>query len=263
MEIMWERWYPAIATRRSWRHYDGTPLSGEHLTALQKVCDGFRPFPAARAVLVTESPESVFKGALGTYGQVKGAPAFVAFLGQMQHPNVQEMLGYTGEGVVLESTALGLGTCWVGGFFRPEVAGPLAKAGPGERVLAVTPVGYFIKQADFEEKLMAGFGRHSNRQPLEKLVTALPSSRWQAWQMAAVEAARRAPSAVNRQPWRFAVESQAITVSSGGGGIEAGISRRLDCGIAMLNLEVAARQAGIAGQWEFLPDPQVARFRAG
>jgi nitroreductase len=261
MEIMWERWYPGIAARRSWRHFDGRPLLADQLAALEGVCREFRPSPAARAVLVTESPEPVFKGILGAYGKVKGAPAFVAFIGQMQHPNVQEMVGYTGQAVVLEATALGVGTCWVGGFFRPEAAGVLARTGPGERVLAVTPVGFPAVKAGFEEKLMAGFGRHSRRQPVEKLVTALPPGRWQAWQLAAVEAARLAPSAVNRQPWRFAVENRAITISTAGGGVETVVSRRLDCGIAMLNLEVGARKAGAAGHWEFLTDPQVARFR--
>ncbi|HHY93759.1 MAG TPA: nitroreductase, partial [Firmicutes bacterium] len=38
-------------------------------------------------------------------------------------------MGYTGEAVVLEATALGLATCWVGGFFRPEVAARLLGVG--------------------------------------------------------------------------------------------------------------------------------------
>jgi nitroreductase len=260
MDILWERWYPVIATRRSWRRYDGQLLSVEHLSALREACDRFRPWPAARAVLVTEPPEDVFKGILGSYGQVKGAPAFIAFVGQMQHPNVQEMLGYTGQAIVLEAAALGVDTCWVGGFFRTEVAARLAGAGPGERVLAVTPAGYAVKQANLEEKLMAGFGRHSRREPLGKLVSALPPDRWQAWQLAAIEAARLAPSAVNRQPWRFAVENRAITISVASGGMDVTVSRRLDCGIAMLNLEVAARRSGVSGHWEFLPAPQLARF---
>jgi hypothetical protein len=37
----------------------------------------------------------------------------------------------------------------------------------------------------------------------------------------------------------------------------------LDCGIAMLHIEVAALNAGMKGKWEFLKSPQVARFRVG
>jgi nitroreductase len=43
-----------------------------------------------------------------------------------------------GEQMVLYATWLGFDTCWVGGFFRPEVAGEIAGLQPGERVLAVS-----------------------------------------------------------------------------------------------------------------------------
>ena len=36
--------------------------------------------------------------------------------------------------------------------------------------------------------------------------------------------------------------------------------KRLDCGIAMLHIEVAALNCGVKGKWELLASPQVARF---
>ena len=42
--------------------------------------------------------------------------------------------------------------------------------------------------------------------------------------------------------------------------LEYGISKRLDCGIAMLHIEVAALDCGVQGRWEFLEAPKVARF---
>ena len=65
--------------------------------------------------------DKVFRGMIGSYGRINGAPAFIAFIGDMQSQYVQEEVGYTGEGIILEATALGLGTCWVGGFFKPDV----------------------------------------------------------------------------------------------------------------------------------------------
>ncbi len=44
-------------------------------------------------------------------------------------------------------------------------------------------------------------------------------------------------------------------------GSEGNISRRLDCGIAMLHFEVGARLMGAPGRWEVLEAPQVARYR--
>lgn len=39
-----------------------------------------------------------------------------------------------------------------------------------------------------------------------------------------------------------------------------GISKRFDCGIAMLHIETAARVFEVAGKWEFPDPPEVARF---
>lgn len=38
------------------------------------------------------------------------------------------------------------------------------------------------------------------------------------------------------------------------------LSKRLDCGITMLHVEVAARSHGVRGTWESLKTPGVARF---
>jgi nitroreductase len=261
MDIPFSRWYQVIARRRSRRHFDGSrPVAPETLAVLNKVCNEFAPFPSARACLVTESAEAVFKGIIGSYGKIRGASAFVAFVGNMNDPFVQEKVGYTGEGIILEATALGLDTCWVGGFFRPEVAGSLVQVSDSERILAVTPVGYARGFESWEEKLMARFGRSHRRLPLSRLARGLPGERWPDWAEISLEAARLAPSAVNRQPWGFDVQENSITVFVRTGGPEFNVSKRLDCGIAMLHLEVAAGDRGRRGQWEFLRSPQVGRL---
>lgn len=61
-------------------------------------------------------------------------------------------------------------------------------------------------------------------------------------------------------PWRFEVVQQSITVSVDSNKGNYGISKRLDCGIAMLHIEVSAIISGVAGKWDFLDPLQVARF---
>lgn len=262
MDIPFSRWHPVIARRRSRRHFDPyRTIAPETLAALDKVCNEFTPFPHARARLVAESAETVFKGIIGSYGKIRGASAFIAFIGSVNDPFVQEEVGYTGEGIILEATALGLDTCWVGGFFRPEIAGSLMKMSNNERVLAVTPVGYARESESWEEKSMTRFGRSHNRLPLSKLVRGLPREKWPDWVNISLEAARLAPSAANRQPWGFDVQENSITVFVRTGGPGFNVSKRLDCGIAMLHLEVAAADRGRRGQWEFLPSPQVGKFK--
>ena len=76
-----------------------------------------------------------------------------------------------------------------------------------------------------------------------------------------LEAARLAPSAVNRQPWRFTVGPDGIVVSAAGFELLPMAARRLDCGISMLHLDVAARVNGIRGEWMFLANPpEVAKY---
>jgi hypothetical protein len=155
MDIPFPRWYSAVQRRRSRRHFNpNRSIEPDILAKLDTFCKQFRPFPHARSCLVTKSVDNVFKGVFGSYGKIKGVSAFIAFIGDMNSPFVQEEVGYTGEGIILEATALGLNTCWVGGFFRPESVASLVEIGSQERILAVTPVGYARKFESLEEKLM-------------------------------------------------------------------------------------------------------------
>jgi len=261
MDIPFLRWYPAIAKRRSRRHYDADRLiESDKLSALNTVCKQFIPFPNARSHLVTESVKDVFKGVVGSYGKIKGTPAFIAFIGNMDSASVQEEVGYTAEGIILEATSLGLNTCWVGGFFRPESVASLVEIKSNERVLAVTPVGYAKRFESLEEKLMTGFGRTHRRLPISKLISGTGHNELPEWVRTSIEAARYAPSAINRQPWCFDVEEDSITVYIRTSGPEFSISKRLDCGIAMLHIEVAAMNCGVKGEWQLLNAPHVAKF---
>ena len=210
-------------------------------------------------MLITQSPDSVFRGAIGPYGKIRGAPAFIAFIGNMNNPDVQEQVGYMGEGIILEAETMNLGTCWVA-LYKSKIVNSLIELEKTERVLAITAIGYAKQQESIEEKLLTGFGWTHRRKPISELVTGLDESDYPQWMLSALKAARLAPSAANRQPWRFRVDSQSITISVTNLRQEYGVSGRLDCGIAMLHIEVAALNSGIDGSWEFLEPPDVAKY---
>ncbi|MDM7999658.1 MAG: nitroreductase family protein [Dehalococcoidia bacterium] len=262
MDIPFSAWHDAIPRRRSIRDYAARAVETADLEAMRRVCAEFRPFASARSVLVADPTEDIFRGIPGGYGKVSGAPALVAFVGDMRSPDVQEAVGYTGEGIILEATALGLATCWVGGFFSPRRAAAIASVAPNERVLAVTPLGYPKEGSSLKERAMSRFGRNWQRRPLSELVSGLGETQWPGWVRAALEAARLAPSAMNRQPWRFRVDRDTITISADSIlNPTMVVSKRLDCGIAMLHIEIGALTSGVRGRWELLKSPQVARFR--
>ena len=79
MEIPFSRWHAAIAVRRSRRRYNRIPLEPAQLAQLQTVCREFRPYPQARAELITKSPDEVLRGIVASYGKIKGAQALDRF----------------------------------------------------------------------------------------------------------------------------------------------------------------------------------------
>lgn len=258
MEIPVESWYEAIFNRRSHRKFKPETIPRDKLDRLFFVCLHFRPFPEARSVLVIDPGRQVYRGFIGSYGKIENAPGYIAFIGNMSSSRVQEAVGYTGEGIILEATALGLGTCWVGGFFRPEAVKNQIPINENERVLAITPVGIPLDSFSFKEKLMTGFGFMHRRKSLDDMVIGMPKKEWM---KKALEAARLAPSAVNRQPWRFILGDNTIAVRPDKVRKTDKISRRLDCGIAMLHLELGARHLGFDGNWTY-PPHSVACFQA-
>lgn len=261
MDIPFSRWYPAIEKRRSRRQFDaGHPIEAEKLSALKTVCDQFMPFPGARSVLITNPVDDVFKGIIGSYGKVKDAPGYIAFIGNMDDPFVQEAVGYTGEGVILEATAMGLNTCWVGGFFNRDDVATRIDIKSSEKILAITPLGYARKSESIEEKLMTGFGHTHRRKSSSKLLSGMTLGNAPDWIKVSIQAARLAPSAINRQPWGFHLGDSDITVFVRTSDPELTISKRLDCGIAMMHIELGAMSCGIKGTWEAQKAPDVSKF---
>lgn len=257
MEIQ-PNWYPAIKVRRSRRSYDrNSAIDAEARSRLHDVCGGFRPFNGVRVEFIDEPPDDIFANALGFYANIKGAPAFLAFIGDSADPNVQEKMGYTGEAAILEATSLGLGTCWVALTYNAKTVKSLIKLDRNEKLICVSPVGYSTEQWS---KIYTGQGSSHQRKPLPSMVRGLPESSRPAWANSAVEAARLAPSAMNRQPWGFHVDERSVTVYIKDRGPEFNVARRLDCGIAMLHMELGALSSGSTGNWDFLTHPQVARF---
>jgi len=255
-------WLASVATRHSRRSFDGSRLPNETLDAVLSACERFTPYPDARMVLVREPATDIFRGAIGSYGKVKGAPHVLVFVGDERSPFADQHVGYTGEGVILEAAALGLDTCWVAGFFDPKAAAQLVTLSPGERIYAVSPLGHSPETISLSERGMRGLAGAHKRKVLATIAPGAGSDEgWPQWARAAVETARLAPSAVNRQPWRFRMESGALVISKDGAAEMPKVTKRLDCGIAMLHAEIGARASGVSGRWTDLEEGlDVARF---
>lgn len=253
-------WLAAAAHRRSRRSFEDRPVDAATLDSLTRTCAHWRPYPDARVVLVADPDVDVFTGIIGSYGRVTGAPHLLLFIADERSPNADQHLGYAGEGVILEATHLGLETCWVAGFFSARKTRGLVELAPGERIHAVSPLGHALVRDSRNERVMASLAHARKRKSVAEITHGADLSAWPGWAIAALECVRLAPSAMNRQPWRFRFEGGGLIATKDSPREVPKVTKRLDIGIAMLHAELGAAGAGVLGSWTDLKGVDCARF---
>ncbi|HLA81481.1 MAG TPA: nitroreductase family protein [Thermoleophilia bacterium] len=264
-------WAAAVVVRHSTRTFTGRPVEPVSFDRVVRFASDLPRSHMARVVVVEHVPSDLFTGLVGGYGRVLGAPSAFVMIGNEADPAFQESVGYLGEAAMLEATSIGLDTCWIAGLFDRKLAEKIVELSPGERVLAVCPFGYAQPRPRASEKFLKRMVGAHKRRPVEEIAPGFDQERWPAWAAEGARLARVAPSAANRQPWSIGLltepdphtrppEATGAVISVVERGAEGNISRRLDCGIAMLHFEVGARLMGVRGVWEVLSPPQVARY---
>jgi Putative TM nitroreductase len=179
-----------------------------------------------------------------------------------------EDFGHAMERLILTATGLGLGTCWIGGFFTRGTFSRRLAATRDERIPSVAAVGRIADRGAAEEGLMRRLAGGSRRKAWDELFfdggfgTVLTAESADGYGPP-LEMVRRAPSASNRQPWRVvrAGRSWHFFIRRTPGypppfsrrffGVED--LQRVDSGIAMCHFELAAREQGLAGAWVVRP----------
>ena len=244
----------AIRLRRSVRRYAAQPVPRDlldRLAADARAADHLvRPGVRVERVDGRERVAGVLARYAGVYGLVRGAPHLLVGLIPEDTPENRIDLGYVLERVVLEATRLGLATCWMTGSYRPDRAARAIRLRPGERVAAVVALGYPRTDplARLHDAAVRRVVAAHRRLPLTEVVFA---GRWGVpWSpegadpalVEALECARLAPSARNRQPWRFVVEGEEVHLA-------LTTPAPIDAGIAMAHVALAGREMGLAGRW--------------
>jgi nitroreductase len=253
--------------RYSCRRYQDKPIAPETQSALSEflASNGVGPLGArARFKLIASTDENVrsLKG-LGTYGMIKNPSGFI--VGAVEKgPRDCEDFGYLMENAILRATALGLGTCWLGGSFTQSGFAKKIGLASNELLPAVTSVGYSVEENKTRDWVRKSAGA-SSRIPEEKLffvggfdhpITDELSGPYQE----ALERVQWGPSASNRQPWRivrtgtgwhFYLER---TKGYGKGSwifklLRLADLQKVDMGIAMCHFEMSAQALGFKGDW--------------
>jgi nitroreductase len=209
--------------------------------------------PGVRVALVDgrEEAEQVLSRYAGIYGLVQGAPHLLIGLLPEQTRQAQLDLGYALEQVVIEATRLGVASCWMTGSYEPDAAARLVTLQEGEEVAAAIAIGYPRQDrvAQLHDRLLRRVAGAARKKPLEEIVfdgqwgSAWSSDGKHADLVEILTCARLAPSAINRQPWRFIVKSEWL-----------GLALVRDCpvdgGIVMAHVSLAAADLGWQGRWD-------------
>lgn len=216
----------AILTRRSTRTFTDRPLSDDVLNGL---------LPDGATHLYPVSVESLAGSRIGTYGVIKGRPAYIAVAWDRSRPQDALHAGMEGERAVLAATCAGLGTVWLGGTFdRKKTLARIPVLPANSEIGCVIAVGEAAQRPGMVDRLMRRVVHAASRRPLEDLVIGgqIPDLT-----RPGLEAARLAPSARNRQPWRFVCRPDGSLDLFGDP--SDGIFTALDCGIALAHFLIA------------------------
>lgn len=233
MDLNMERWYKAIKKRVSIRKYSCDP-SKEEYEILKEAAECLS---CDEARIVVGRKSGIFDPLIGR--TISGTNTFAAVISRGRDED-EYLAGTVGEAFILECTAMGLGTCWLGLSFNKQVASSCIKLKNGnEKIRCLISIGHFDEMPQNKRSRktvynITGLG--------EKAYARLPE-----WQRCAVEAGRLAPSARNVQPWEFDVLKDSIQVACVSRNFGYGA---LDCGIAMLHIEVGAAHCGVYGSWD-------------
>ncbi len=245
----------AIRIRRSVRRYAAQPVPQDlldRLTTVAREADHLiRPGARVERVDGREQVAGVLARYAGVYSLVQGAPHLLIGIIPKDAPEDRADLGYVLERVVLEATRLGLSTCWMTGSYRRDRAARAVPLRPGEQVAAVVALGYARTDplARFHDGTVRRLARSHRRLPLTQIAFA---DRWgqplcpeevDPTRVEMLECARLAPSALNRQPWRFIVEEETIHLA-------LTAPAPIDAGIAMAHIALSAQALGRPGRWQ-------------
>lgn len=260
-----------ITRRFSCRTFSGEPIEEGARRNLAEAAAAMRTGPFGsrlRFLLAAATAEdSAALKRLGTYGTIRGATAFIIGAAE-PHGMYLEDFGYAMERLILKATDLGLGTCWLGGFFTRGSFSRRIGAAPGERIPSVAAVGRILDpehaQAGVFRRSLGGSRRKAWEQLFHDGGFDTPLTREAAGPyVSPLDMARLSPSASNRQPvrivragalWHFYIRRTpgylprfARTLT----GIED--LQRVDSGIAMCHFELTAREQGLSGRWVVRP----------
>ena len=209
----------AIEARHSVRAYKTDPIEEEKrrkLDAFVAECneDGHLD------ISIQYDDPSGFDSRLAQYGSFRNVQNYIVLAGKKDE-DFDFRCGYYGEKIVLFAQQLGLNTCWAALTFNKKRVKELVPA--GETLCMVIALGYGETQ-----------GNSRKSKSVEDVV--ISKGTMPDWYRKGVEAALKAPTAVNQQKFAFGMKGGKPAVKVSG----AGVHTKVDLGIVAYHFEIGS-----------------------
>ena len=217
----------AIEARHSVRAYKDQPLADDVVKVLsERVSDINRDGRLHIQLILNE--KKAFQGTIAKYGRFRNVSSYLVMAGK-KADDLDELVGYYGEQLVLLAQTLGLNTCWVGLSYSKIPGTYVLEA--DEKICCYIALGYGETQ-----------GSGHKIKTVEQVSNATDDT--PSWFRKGVQAALLAPTAVNQQKFSFeylGVENNTHKVRANKGFSMMGYTK-IDLGIAKYHFEIGAGQ---------------------
>jgi hypothetical protein len=238
--------FDSINKRRSVRNYQKNVLTKQDkanvLNVLEAVEQKIGPFNHTAQFFFTDN-KGEDNQKIGTYGFIKHAPHFIGGVVENTFEGMVDF-GFLFEEIILQLTAMNLGTCWLGGTFSRNDYHIDYKA--DEIIACVSPVGYTASNMSIREKVIRRLSKANNRHPFDELfflgasLDVVPNGHPYRKHLEAIQVG---PSASNKQPWRVIIEEDTFHVylkrTKGYGQTLQLDIQAIDIGIALSHLHLS------------------------
>ena len=208
----------AIDARHSVRAYRNEPIEEEKRRQLDSFAEECNRESGLHIFLRYDDPEG-FDSRLAHYGHFRNVRNYIVLAGE-KGPEFDYRCGYYGEKMVLLALQLGLNTCWAALTFNKRKVRELIPE--GETLCMVIALGYGETQ---------GSARKS-----KTYAEVTENGTDEAWFRQGVDAALKAPTAVNQQKFVFSVQNGGPVARAKG----FGSLTRVDLGIVVYHFEAAS-----------------------
>lgn len=207
LDIDYDKLNDAIYKRRSIRAYKDIKLKENHkrfIKNLEEYINSLKVGITINTVFKDNDNGNICDGIVGAYGNIKNPSGYFILIGEKNKDFIEDYIGYIGEYLLLNCVSEGLGTCWISGNLKRTSVFKKVKLIKGQEIYAIILFGYEDNKKILKDKERLSIDRlfcNFNNIDFEKKYI-----------IEAIEAARIAPSLLNRQPWRFEMLEDSIKV---------------------------------------------------